>query len=122
MKSIRQVRLQISKIAINIFVYLSTKEIDSFLSKINRDTRLIVIEPTPGIFWDKHFEGVKLYYRKLNTLIEETNIEKSTLTSHSTDYGISIFNKFYLFPLSYCAIFKIQKKSVPNKSSIVQSP
>lgn len=88
-------------ISVNIFCYLDNSSIDLLLRSKTGISKLIIIDPFPGIFWDAQFDGIKLFYRSPRKLIKILNSYGWVVQGISIDYGIKI-KDFFLFPLSYC--------------------
>ena len=95
-------------VAINCFCYLSNNEISNILSKIPDNSNIIIIEPHPNIFWDKHFNNIKPHYRNLKKIIKLFEENSFVLQSVGVDYFYKI-NKLYFSAASYCMHFKKTK-------------
>ena len=49
---------------VNTLCYLQSHSFMKLIRKFPTGSKMILIEPVPGIFWDVHFQGVKPIYRK----------------------------------------------------------
>jgi len=101
--------------AINVLCYMSDELIDSVFQPLKKNSELIIIEPVPSLFWDAHFEGVKLFYRdnhKLKKILESKGWQ---VKNAATDYGCK-FKGAYFLPLSYCLflVSDISKDNFPS--------
>ena len=93
----------------NVFCYLSDAAVQSILSKISKpSTRLLIVEPIPGLFWDATFSNVQLYYRtnkKLTRLLEKYGFKRKGFVK---DYLFKI-GGFFLVSLSSAAIYEFEE-------------
>lgn len=84
----------------NSLCYLEKSTFLKILSSFNHGTGLIIIEPTPNIFWDAHFCGVKPVYRPLHITCKILEDAGYTIISTFQDYYFQ-FGNFYGLGLSY---------------------
>ena len=92
-------------VLINVLCYLEKKEIIDVLRKVPNDSYLILIEPYPNIFWDKHFNNIQPHYRNNKKMLNLLNNKNFVCISESIDYTYKI-GKVYFSPISYCMLFK----------------
>ena len=85
----------------NSACYLDTSLLEQVLHNFRRRDKLIITEPSPNLFWDAHFNGVKPIYRKISEIEKILLFCGFEVLDKVQDYGIKIGSKFY-FPLSYC--------------------
>lgn len=90
--------------AVNVLCYLDDSPLSYIFQSEKKNIKLIIIEPTPGLFWDAHFDGVKLFYRNRQYLINILESNGWRLQNSSIDYWFK-FLRMYFFPLSYCLFF-----------------
>lgn len=88
---------------INVMCYLEDATVKNILSHVKSSCRIFIIEPIPNIFWDAHFEGVKLYYRTENQVKSTLLENKFKVLKLSNDYLFSIF-KTPFFKLTYSIV------------------
>ncbi len=88
-------------IFINVFCYLNDIELQQVFEKIPLESKLIIIEPSPNLFWDKHFNNIKPNYRKLSNMLKRLYNFNFKINSISEDYFFKIIN-FYFSHASYC--------------------
>lgn len=86
---------------VNSMCYLNDEKISHILRGVNKDDELIIVDPIPCLFWDAHFDGVKIFYRTPNKVIEMLLSFGFSVSQFSTDYQIKIKNKYFV-KLSYC--------------------
>lgn len=85
---------------VNTICYLQSKELERLFQSQRANDKLIIIEPSPNIFWDAHFKGVKPIYRRIietEKILKENGFE---IINEVQDYAIKKKNT-YSFPLSY---------------------
>jgi hypothetical protein len=86
-------------ILINVLCYLDDNQLDDIIAKTRKkNCKLIIIEPYPHFFWDKHFSGIKLCYRRTEILTDLLHNKGYKIQKVSIDY----FNKLSKRPISYC--------------------
>ena len=85
----------------NSACYFDIDLLDKILYSFRKGDELIITEPSPNIFWDAHFKGVKPIYRNLNKLRGILQASDFEILEEVQDYAVKLGNK-YLFPLSYC--------------------
>lgn len=89
----------------NVACYLNTDQFEDILRKCNHEDEIILVEPSPNIFWDAHFNNIKPVYRKME-IIEDILVAKHFEVLNSTqDYAFKL-GRNYIFPLSYCVYAK----------------
>lgn len=86
---------------INTLCYLDDSVTKSILESTHGNFEIVIIEPIPSIFWDSHFDGVRLYYRNPNDVVKMLIKANWAIKAVSIDYGIRVLDK-HLFPLSCC--------------------
>ena len=86
----------------NVVCYLSDEEVSFILRRVPTDAIVTIIDPSPGLFWDAHFEGVKPEYRSIGMIERILQSHKYSIISKVQDYLMAIGKKHFLFPLSYC--------------------
>ncbi|MFH2065652.1 MAG: hypothetical protein ABIK15_10685 [Pseudomonadota bacterium] len=93
--------------AINTFCYIKNIKDIYLLNKANKliAKRLIVLEPWPGLFWDRHFDGIWPTYRKPDLLAKNLAEIGWHREGQYNYYLFKICGK-YLIPMSYVATFK----------------
>lgn len=91
----------------NVLCYLTDDVINAILNKCPVGSVIIIIEPSPGIFWDAHFDGIKPKYRSVNTIERLLQKYRFHLLNTIQDYLVSINKQLYFFPLSYCICAKL---------------
>ena len=84
----------------NVLCYLRNKELESVLNMPKVGDSVIIIEPSPGVFWDAHFNGIRPKYRKLKTMIQLLIDANYSIETVYQDYLFKICNNYYQ-PLSY---------------------
>ena len=89
--------------AVNVLCYINDATLSSIFESTKERTELIIIEPIPSIFWDAHFDGIKLYYRNSHKLISLLASKGWHVKCTAIDFGFKFFDN-YLFPLSYCLL------------------
>jgi hypothetical protein len=85
----------------NTLCYISDEIFQSILSKSVPNDKIIIIEPYPNLFWDKHFNGIKPFYRTEKQVIKLLEDNGFVVKTCSIDYAINIKN-IHLNPISYC--------------------
>jgi SAM-dependent methyltransferase len=85
----------------NSLCYTSETILQSILSKLKPNDKIIIIEPNPNLFWDSHFNGIKPHYRKSKQVSKSLENNGFTIKSCSIDYVLNVKN-CYLNPISYC--------------------
>ena len=90
---------------INVLCYINDKSFRNIIGASKTGQEFVIIDPVPGIFWDAHFDGIKLFYRKPSKVFRVLGESGWEIHNISFDYGVKIFNK-HLFPLSYCVYAK----------------
>lgn len=85
----------------NVVCYLNNKQFVDILRKCNPEDELIIVEPSPSIFWDAHFNNIKPVYRKVG-IIKDTLVEEHFDVLGSTQDYVLKLGQHYIFPLSYC--------------------
>jgi hypothetical protein len=86
-------------ILINVVGYLDDNQLNDILIKTRKkNCKLIIIEPYPHFFWDKHFNGIKLCYRRTERLTDLLYNKGYEIRKVSIDY----FNNLSKRPISYC--------------------
>lgn len=100
----------------NVLCYLTDDVINAILYKCPVETVIIIIEPSPGVFWDAHFDGIKPKYRNVNSIERMLQKFGFQLLSTIQDYLVSINKQLYFFPLSYCICAKLNcgREMFPN--------
>jgi len=88
-------------IAVNVLCYLNNYTMDFMFEPTKSGTELIIVEPSPSVFWDAHFDGVELYYRNHLKLTEYLKSKGWQVKRESIDYGFKFIGK-YFFSLSFC--------------------
>lgn len=71
-----------------------------------QDAALLVVEPYPGLFWDRQFDGIRPKYRYPNQLITELSMLGWTPSVSTTFYLIKI-GPLCLWPLTYGLSFRL---------------
>jgi hypothetical protein len=93
-------------VMINVACYFDDKQLDDILIKIKeKNCRLIIIEPYPHFFWDKHFDGIKPYYRKTDNFLALLQMKGYKIERVSIDYFFMFFKK-HISPVSFCIFAK----------------
>jgi len=91
-------------ILVNVACYLDDEQLDTILSKVKeKQGKLIVIEPYPDFFWDKHFNGIKPFYRKTKKFLSLLHNKEFKVDKVSTDYFSKIGKKLFN-PVSFCIL------------------
>jgi|GEM_PF-3814368 len=85
----------------NTLCYISDETFQSILSKSTPNDTIVIIEPYPNLFWDKHFNGIKPFYRTEKQVIKSLEDSGFVVKTCSIDYAINIKNT-HLNPISYC--------------------
>jgi SAM-dependent methyltransferase len=85
----------------NVLCYINDSAFSSVLCKLNTDDEIIILDPSPNLFWDAHFNGVKPIYRKINEVKNYLVREGFTIFNMVQDYYMKLGNNF-IFPFSYC--------------------
>ena len=88
-------------VLVNCACYLDSDRLNHLLSNLPVGCQIIIIDPIPGLFWDAHFDGVKLFYlsyKKMSDLLYRNDF---IIERKSVDFHIK-FLSFYFNPLSYC--------------------
>ncbi len=93
--------------AINTFCYLESLSNIPVLKSSGRKTNnyLLVVDPWPGLFWERHFNGIWPTYRSPEKLIKEMSEIGWKPNQQVNYYLVRLFGKFF-FPLSYGLSFK----------------
>ena len=86
----------------NVLCYLSDSDFQTILEESPVGCVVLVIDPTPGFFWDAHFSGIRPIYRKMSLVTTVLQQYGFCILERSQDYLMSIMKQWYLFPLSYC--------------------
>lgn len=91
----------------NSLCYITDEEFAIILSSLKKGNRIIIIDPSPNLFWDAHFEGIKPIYRKRKTVLKLLNDSGFIIDSSIQDYLFKM-GTIYCMPLSY-GIYAIKK-------------
>lgn len=91
-------------VASNSLCYIKDLEKVPSLARSRTAKKLTIIEPIPGIFWNRHFDGILLYYRSPDQLSAQL---------HKLDWHQCAIKVFYLlklgpikvWPLCYVATY-----------------
>lgn len=70
-----------------------------------QDAALLVVEPYPGIFWDRQFEGIRPRYRHPDQLVREAST-LGWVPSHFVIFYLIGIGPLFLWPLAYSLSFK----------------
>lgn len=84
----------------NVLCYLNTDSVRQVFNKLPINTDILILEPYPCLFWDAHFAGIKLNYRKpkkICTILETVGYEISSI---NVSHGIRLFDHL-ICPISY---------------------
>jgi hypothetical protein len=85
----------------NVMCYLKNDQLESVLANLRAGDTLIIIEPTPNIFWDAHFHGIKPVYRTLDSTCGILCRNSFRIDNSIQDYFGKIKDIFFC-PASYC--------------------
>lgn len=85
---------------INVLCYLDKTQIQEVFNKLKPTSSLIIIEPVPSVFWDAHFNNVKIHYRKRDEVVYFLKEREYSVFSSSVDYLFQ-FKKLHFLPLCY---------------------
>lgn len=105
--TVRHLTSQSILFAINTFCYINKiAEIQALdTTKDNSVAQLLVLEPWPGIFWDRHFDGIWPNYRTPQEL-RESLFEIGWEPISQINFYYSCLFGVYVMPLSYAMTFK----------------
>lgn len=85
----------------NVICFLTIDELRHSLSNLSSQSEVLIIEPSPGLFWDAHFNGIHPVYRSIESLTEILNNEGIRIVNSMQDYMVKCLGTF-CFPMSYC--------------------
>lgn len=85
----------------NVVCYLSDSIFKDIMCSLRKGDKIIIIEPSPNLFWDAHFCGIKPNYRNIRDMIRLIEDEELEVINTVQDYFMRIGRR-YLFPVSYC--------------------
>ena len=89
-------------VLINVACYLGNKQLDDLLKNVKeRNCKLIIIDPHPNFFWDKHFNGIKPHYRMIDDFLSLVQKKGYRVEKVSMDYFGKLGRKF-VGPVSFC--------------------
>lgn len=83
----------------NSLCYITDEDFCFILSSLESGNR-IIIDPSPNLFWDAHFDGVKPIYRGLRTVMKMLTENGFRVDSSMQDYLFKI-GEVYCSPLSF---------------------
>lgn len=81
----------------------------------SRENSLIIVEPFPGIFWDKHFSGIRPKYRSMPELIGELENMGWRLQKQAIFYLFKL-GPLWIWPLTYAVSFDSTKHEFEKTS------
>lgn len=85
----------------NTLCYITDAKFNKILHELKTGDELIIIDPSPNLFWDAHFNGVKPIYRKIDEIFLFLSRGSFKVSNATQDYFIKAGNRF-IFPISYC--------------------
>jgi len=84
----------------NVACYLNDELFIGILNSLKIGDEIVIIDPSPNIFWDAHFKGIKPIYRKINKMKEILISNHFVIINDIQDYALRT-KKYFFFPLSY---------------------
>lgn len=87
-------------LASNSFCYIESLERVYAIGSNGSAKSLVIVEPVPGIFWNRHFDGILLFYRSANDLSSQLQEHQWQLKRVTTFYLIH-FRAIRIWPLCY---------------------
>ncbi len=85
----------------NSLCYIEDGLFIDVLNSLYTGSELIIIDPSPNIFWDAHFNGVKPIYRKCEEVASILEEHGFFVEGVAQDYLFRI-RRVFLSPLSFC--------------------
>jgi hypothetical protein len=85
----------------NVLCYTNDENFNTVLHGLGANDAVLLIEPSPNLFWDAHFSGIKPIYRRIGETTQLLEKEGFEILSSVQDYYFNIADN-YIFPLSYC--------------------
>lgn len=85
----------------NVICFQTNDELHYLLSNLSRRSEVLIIEPSPGLFWDAHFDGIHPCYRSIYSLTKIMNDCGIRIVNSMQDYMVNFLGSYY-FPVSYC--------------------
>ncbi|GHS97385.1 hypothetical protein FACS1894139_04020 [Planctomycetales bacterium] len=85
---------------VNAACYFENNIFENILCSFRRGDEIVIIEPSPNIFWDAHFNGVKPVYRKIAEVERILDSNGFSVLSDVQDYWVKTKRAFFI-PLSY---------------------
>lgn len=91
----------------NSLCYIENSVFTTILSSLQKNSGIIVIDPTPNLFWDAHFCGVKPIYRSMKQTCELLQNAGFEIVNTHQDYLLG-WKNHYAIGLSY-GIFAVKR-------------